>query len=35
MILKVGCAQVLGPLRVTNLQECLALNKRGPGQGNP
>ena len=30
MILKVGCTQVLGPLRDTNLHECLALRVLGP-----
>ena len=30
MILKVGCTQVLGPLRGTNLHECLALRVLGP-----
>ena len=30
MILKVGCTQVLGPLRDTNLAECLALRVLGP-----
>ena len=30
MVLKVGCTQVLGPLRDTNLAECLALRVLGP-----